>query len=260
MISDCDKFEVRNYAHSILQALFIHNCLSKPHYQHHDFYDLCYQIVKCFTNTILDRTGAPSYMWLLDLIYVFVLLKHTHASGISGIPITNATGSISDISPLLNFFFGNWSITKYITHIYLHIALKNMVAGMLSPNMLDMIWTSRYLIMIPIRSSLVITFALMSNPWNSIFALTLFMGGHIPLSNCVQKEIIKLFHVLAVLKENTNRIKHPSWMKNFLKKKLMEKLVRLMHPNSCSEYIWYYWSHISYATPRRWPIFPGLYC
>ena len=33
----------------------------------------------------------------------------------------------------------------------------------------------------PIRSSLVTNFALMINPWNSIFALTLFVGRAYPL-------------------------------------------------------------------------------
>ena len=111
MISDCDKSEVRNYAQSIIQALFIYYCQSEPHYQHQNFYDLRYQIVKRFINTIIGPTGAPDYMWLLDLIYVLFLLNHTHAAGINVIPTTKATVYISDISPLLHFYF--WKPVNY---------------------------------------------------------------------------------------------------------------------------------------------------
>ena len=48
-----------------------------------------------------------------------------------------------------------------MTHISRHIALKNLVAGLVSTDTLDMLWTSRDLLMIPKRSSLVITFFLL---------------------------------------------------------------------------------------------------
>jgi hypothetical protein len=54
-------------------------------------------------NTILDRTGAPSYTWLLCLTYVCFILNFTVSSALSGgVPIQRATGSTNDtISPLV---------------------------------------------------------------------------------------------------------------------------------------------------------------
>ena len=110
-ISDHAQYEFINCKPIIIQVIFIDYCQSEPHYQHQNFYDLRYQIVKRFINTILGPTGAPDYMWLLDLIYVLFLLNHTHAAGINVIPTTKATVYISDISPLLHFYF--WKPVNY---------------------------------------------------------------------------------------------------------------------------------------------------
>ena len=100
LISDSDQSEVRNSAQIILWAIFIDDWQSEPNYQHHNFYEHCYQTIKLITNTILVRAGAPVYTWFLALIYLWFLLKHTHADGINSVTIIKATGSTSDISPL----------------------------------------------------------------------------------------------------------------------------------------------------------------
>jgi hypothetical protein len=54
--------------------------------------------------TILDHTGSPSYLWLLCLMYVCFLLNITSSKDLNGsLPIKVLTGSMNDISPLLNF-------------------------------------------------------------------------------------------------------------------------------------------------------------
>ena len=111
LISYCAQSKVRNREQSILRVLFIDDWKSESHYQHHNFSEHRYQKVKILTNTIIYRTGAPAYTCLLDLIYVFFLLNHTHASGINGIPTTNYAGSTADISPLLLFRF--WKPVYY---------------------------------------------------------------------------------------------------------------------------------------------------
>ena len=78
---------------------------SESCYQHQNFSERRYHRVKCLDNTIIDRTGAPAYTWLIDLIYICFLLNHTHNSGINGITITKATGSNADISPLFSLHF-----------------------------------------------------------------------------------------------------------------------------------------------------------
>ena len=126
-------------------------CQSEPHYQHQNFTECHYQTVKRLINTIIDRKSPPKYKWLISLIYVWFLLNRTHATGINITPITKATASTSDISPLLCFVFGYQSITSQMTLVYHHIVLENMINGLVLPNMLDVIWPSRYSPMTPKR-------------------------------------------------------------------------------------------------------------
>ena len=44
-------------------------------------------------NTILDRSGAPAYTWLLCLMYVCFLLNNTWCESIGDVPIRLSTGS-----------------------------------------------------------------------------------------------------------------------------------------------------------------------
>ena len=133
---------------------------------------------------------------------------------------------------------GNQSITRLTTLIYCHIVLKNVVAWLVFPNMLDMIWPSGYLLMIIQISYFVLTSALLGNQWNPIFALNLFVGSHIPFSNSFHTEIRKLCHVLKNLQERTIRIKNWPWVKTYQRKKLLKKLGILMHPKCLS------WIHL----------------
>ena len=68
LISNCDKYEVRNCAQSILQALFIDDRQSEPHYQHQNFAEHRYHTVTYINNTIMNLTDSFAYEWLLDLI------------------------------------------------------------------------------------------------------------------------------------------------------------------------------------------------
>jgi hypothetical protein len=67
--------------------------------------------VKRLCNTILDRSGAPAYTWLLCLMYVCFLLNNTWCEAIEDIPIHMSMGSTNDISPLLCFHF--WEPVYY---------------------------------------------------------------------------------------------------------------------------------------------------
>ena len=139
------------------------------------------------------------------------LLNHTHYDEINGIPITNSIGYTSYISPLLHFRFCQPVYYKvYYSDLTSH-STEKMVDGLVSPNMLDMLWPSRYLMMIPKISSFVLTCVLIRNPWNPIFALTLFVGGRIPFSNRVQTEIRKLCHILMILQKRMNKFKKSCW-------------------------------------------------
>ena len=53
----------------------------------------------------MDRTGAPSFAWLLAMCYVSFVLNHTCNVTIKNMPLNAATGSTYDMSPLLRFHF-----------------------------------------------------------------------------------------------------------------------------------------------------------
>ena len=111
LISDRAQYEFINHAQNILWELFIDDWKIEPHYQHQKFSEHGYNTFKHLTNNIIVRTGDPAYMWLLVLVCVCFLFNHTHYSEIKGIPITKATSSTSDISPLLCFYF--WQPVYY---------------------------------------------------------------------------------------------------------------------------------------------------
>jgi len=106
LISDCAQVEISEKVQDILHTLFIGSWQSEPHQQHQNPAERCFQTVKTTANTILDHSGAPASAWLLCLLYVCFLLNHTYCASINCVPLQHATGSTVDISPLLQFHFG----------------------------------------------------------------------------------------------------------------------------------------------------------
>ena len=98
--------------HDILRALFIDDWQSEPHRQHQNPAERRIQTVKRRTNTLLDRTGAPAYTWLLAITYVCFALNFTYNAVIDNVPMNLATGSTEDISPLLRFRY--WQPVYYM--------------------------------------------------------------------------------------------------------------------------------------------------
>ena len=70
LISDRAQVEVSNKVLDLLRNYVIGDWQSKPHFQHQNPAERRYQDVKRITNTLLDRTGAPSETWLLATLYV----------------------------------------------------------------------------------------------------------------------------------------------------------------------------------------------
>ena len=64
-----------------------------------------YQTIKQQTNTLLDRTRAPSFCWMLDMCSFFFILNHTWNRTIKITPLQASTGSTYDISRLSKFAF-----------------------------------------------------------------------------------------------------------------------------------------------------------
>jgi hypothetical protein len=111
LISDHAQVEISERVKQVLRPLHISTWQSEPHQQHQNPAERQYQNIKQLCNTILDRSGAPAYTWLLCLMYVCFLLNNTWCEVVDDIPICMSTGSTNDISPLLCFHF--WEPVYY---------------------------------------------------------------------------------------------------------------------------------------------------
>jgi hypothetical protein len=105
LISDSAHVETSKEVRGILRTYGISSWQSEPHQQHQNPAERRYQTVKQLCNTILDRTSAPAYCWLLCLMYVCFVLNNTFSAVIQSTPLRQAYGTDNDISPMLYFSF-----------------------------------------------------------------------------------------------------------------------------------------------------------
>ena len=90
----------------ILGAYHISNWHSEPYHQNQNPAESRYRTIKSWTNTVMNRSGAPANCWLLCLIYVCYLLNHIACTALDGkIPLLALTGITPDISIILLFTF-----------------------------------------------------------------------------------------------------------------------------------------------------------
>ena len=100
LLSDSAKTEISNKVMDILRAYHISNWHSEPYHQNQN------PTIKSWTNTVMNRSGAPANCWLLCLIYVCYLLIHIACTALDGkIPLLALTGITPDISIILLFTF-----------------------------------------------------------------------------------------------------------------------------------------------------------
>ena len=105
-ISDSAKTEISNKVMDILRAYHISNWHSEPYHQNQNPAEWRYRTIKSWTNTVMNRSGAPANCWLLCLIYVCYLLNHIACTALDGkIPLLALTGITPDISIILLFTF-----------------------------------------------------------------------------------------------------------------------------------------------------------
>ena len=91
---------------SNLRAYHISNWHSEPYHQNQNPAEWRYRTIKSWTNTVMNRSGAPANCWLLCLIYVCYLLNHIACTALDGkIPLLALTGITPDISIILLYTF-----------------------------------------------------------------------------------------------------------------------------------------------------------
>ena len=106
LLSDSTKTEISNKVMDILRAYHISNWHSEPYHQNQNPAEWRYRTIKSWTNTVMNRSGAPANCWLLCLIYLCYLLNHIACTALDGkIPLLALTGITPDISIILVFTF-----------------------------------------------------------------------------------------------------------------------------------------------------------
>ena len=99
LLSDSAKTEISNKVMDILRAYHISNWHSEPYHQNQNPAEWRYRTIKSWTNTIMNRSGAPANCWLLCLIYLCYLLNHIACTALDGkIPLLALAGITPDIS------------------------------------------------------------------------------------------------------------------------------------------------------------------
>ena len=89
--SDITQSEISTRVKDILGYLFIDYFQSEAYHQHQKFADRRCKTVKRQTNTLLDRTCAPSFTWLLAMDYVFFVLNNACNATIKNMPLNAVT-------------------------------------------------------------------------------------------------------------------------------------------------------------------------
>ena len=65
LVSDYAQVEVFNKVKDILRMCHSSSWDSEPYHHNQNPSESCYRTIKTWTNTILNRTGAPANCWLL---------------------------------------------------------------------------------------------------------------------------------------------------------------------------------------------------
>ena len=106
LLSDSAKTEISNKVMDILRTYHISNWHSEPYHKNRNPAEWRYRTIKSWTNTVMNRSGAPANCWLLCLIYVCYLLNHIACGALDGkIPLLALNCITSDISIILLFTF-----------------------------------------------------------------------------------------------------------------------------------------------------------
>ena len=84
LLSDSAKTEISNKGMDILRAYNISNWLSEPYPQKQNPAEWRYSTIESWTDTVINRSGAPANCWILCLIYVCYLHSHTACTALDG--------------------------------------------------------------------------------------------------------------------------------------------------------------------------------
>ena len=115
LISDYAKVEISNKVKDILRMYHSSSWNSEPYHPNQNPAEGRYCTLKSWTNTIMNRSGAPADCWLLCMIHASYILNHLSCEALGGnVPLGMLYGVSPDISILLLYTF--YQPVFYATH------------------------------------------------------------------------------------------------------------------------------------------------
>ena len=84
LLSDSEKTEISKKVMDTLRAYHISNWHSEPYHQNQNPAEWQYRTIKSWTNTVMNRSGAPANCWLLCMIYVCYILNRIACGALNG--------------------------------------------------------------------------------------------------------------------------------------------------------------------------------
>ena len=84
LLSDSAKTEISKKVMDILRGYPISNWCSEPYHQNQNPAEWRYRKIKSWTNTVMNRSGAPANCWLFCMIYVCYILNHIACGALNG--------------------------------------------------------------------------------------------------------------------------------------------------------------------------------
>ena len=114
LISELAKNEISHKIKDILRAYNINDWQSEPFHQNQNPAEWQYRTMKTWTNTIMNRSGAPAHFWLLTL-HMCVISYHISTASLGGqVPLQALYGVTPGISIILLYTF--YQPVFYATH------------------------------------------------------------------------------------------------------------------------------------------------
>ena len=130
LLSDSAKTEISNKVMDILRAYHISNWHSEPYHQNQNSPEWRYRTIKSWTNTVMNRSGAPANCLLLCLIYVCYLLNHIACSALAGkIPLLALAGKTQTFPSSYFSLSINLCSMQHMTNISLLKVKRGLATG-----------------------------------------------------------------------------------------------------------------------------------
>ena len=115
LISDYATVEISNKVKDILRMYHSSSWNSEPYHQNQNPAEGRYCTLKSWTNTIMNRSGAPTDCWRRCMIHASYILNHLSCEALDGnVPLGMLYGVSPDISILLLYTF--YQPVFYATH------------------------------------------------------------------------------------------------------------------------------------------------